>query len=212
MQDPGSLPRALPPAGRSRSRRAGPGGAAGGAVPGSGSGSGAAPAPIGSAAARARRGSIKAAPVRPPVRLSARRRPAMPPPALPWLLAACCLCALPRGSGTSRPLCVWCGVGGERDTSESPKLCKGSSPIEGRRRGWAPRQLRTAVSPFSPPCPRRVPSALLALQGRRGPAQKPGTSVFAFVWPSSPSPPARPMRWRCRGEPVQPGLAEGFEK
>ncbi|NWQ76090.1 NMS protein, partial [Columbina picui] len=25
-------------------------------------------------------------------------------PALPWLLAACCLCALPRGSGTSRPL------------------------------------------------------------------------------------------------------------
>ncbi|NXH81152.1 NMS protein, partial [Edolisoma coerulescens] len=29
--------------------------------------------------------------------------PAMPspPPALPWLLAACCLCALPRGSGTS---------------------------------------------------------------------------------------------------------------
>ncbi|NWY55259.1 NMS protein, partial [Chionis minor] len=28
--------------------------------------------------------------------------PAMPPPppALPWLLAACCLCALPRGSGT----------------------------------------------------------------------------------------------------------------
>ncbi|NXW88534.1 NMS protein, partial [Alopecoenas beccarii] len=22
--------------------------------------------------------------------------------ALPWLLAACCLCALPRGSGTSR--------------------------------------------------------------------------------------------------------------
>ncbi|NWW29773.1 NMS protein, partial [Panurus biarmicus] len=30
--------------------------------------------------------------------------PAMPspPPALPWLLAACCLCAFPRGSGTSR--------------------------------------------------------------------------------------------------------------
>ncbi|NWT64252.1 NMS protein, partial [Prunella himalayana] len=30
--------------------------------------------------------------------------PAMPspPPALPWLLAACCLCALPRGSGTPR--------------------------------------------------------------------------------------------------------------
>ncbi|NXR20916.1 NMS protein, partial [Cinclus mexicanus] len=29
--------------------------------------------------------------------------PAMlsPPPALAWLLAACCLCALPRGSGTS---------------------------------------------------------------------------------------------------------------
>ncbi|NXN56825.1 NMS protein, partial [Rynchops niger] len=29
--------------------------------------------------------------------------PAMPPspPALPWLLAACCLCALPRGSGTT---------------------------------------------------------------------------------------------------------------
>ncbi|NWT91263.1 NMS protein, partial [Urocynchramus pylzowi] len=29
--------------------------------------------------------------------------PAMPspPPALPWLLAACCLCALPRGSGRS---------------------------------------------------------------------------------------------------------------
>ncbi|NXA67713.1 NMS protein, partial [Mohoua ochrocephala] len=24
-----------------------------------------------------------------------------PPPALPWLLAACCFCALPRGSGTS---------------------------------------------------------------------------------------------------------------
>ncbi|NWX15704.1 NMS protein, partial [Aegotheles bennettii] len=29
--------------------------------------------------------------------------PTMPPPhALPWLLVACCLCALPRGSGTSR--------------------------------------------------------------------------------------------------------------
>ncbi|NXD20179.1 NMS protein, partial [Spelaeornis formosus] len=30
--------------------------------------------------------------------------PGMPPPpaALPWLLAACCLCALPRGSGTSK--------------------------------------------------------------------------------------------------------------
>ncbi|NWW96489.1 NMS protein, partial [Rhynochetos jubatus] len=27
--------------------------------------------------------------------------PAMSPLALPWLLAACCLCALPRGSGTS---------------------------------------------------------------------------------------------------------------
>ncbi|NXP21233.1 NMS protein, partial [Scytalopus superciliaris] len=31
--------------------------------------------------------------------------PAMPPPpALPWLLAACCLCALPRGSGTTDTL------------------------------------------------------------------------------------------------------------
>ncbi|XP_068038849.1 neuromedin-S isoform X3 [Anomalospiza imberbis] len=31
--------------------------------------------------------------------------PAMPssPPALPWLLAACCLCALPRGSGFPQP-------------------------------------------------------------------------------------------------------------
>ncbi|NWZ98749.1 NMS protein, partial [Nesospiza acunhae] len=28
--------------------------------------------------------------------------PAMPPPALPWLLAACCLCALPRGSAQVR--------------------------------------------------------------------------------------------------------------
>ncbi|OPJ66749.1 neuromedin-S isoform B [Patagioenas fasciata monilis] len=27
----------------------------------------------------------------------------MPPPALPWLLAACCLCALPRGSGFPQP-------------------------------------------------------------------------------------------------------------
>ncbi|XP_064570508.1 neuromedin-S isoform X2 [Zonotrichia leucophrys gambelii] len=26
-----------------------------------------------------------------------------PPPALPWLLAACCLCALPRGSGFPQP-------------------------------------------------------------------------------------------------------------
>uniref|UniRef100_A0A672UNZ8 Neuromedin U C-terminal domain-containing protein n=1 Tax=Strigops habroptila TaxID=2489341 RepID=A0A672UNZ8_STRHB len=26
-----------------------------------------------------------------------------PPPALPWLLAACCLCALPRGSGFPYP-------------------------------------------------------------------------------------------------------------
>ncbi|NWV12271.1 NMS protein, partial [Ptilonorhynchus violaceus] len=35
--------------------------------------------------------------------------PAMPslPPALPWLLAACCLCALPRGSA---------GTGMGRDT------------------------------------------------------------------------------------------------
>ncbi|NXB81906.1 NMS protein, partial [Donacobius atricapilla] len=39
--------------------------------------------------------------------------PAMPsaPPALPWLLAACCLCALPRGSGTSR-------TGGREDARE----------------------------------------------------------------------------------------------
>ncbi|NXG45012.1 NMS protein, partial [Psilopogon haemacephalus] len=30
--------------------------------------------------------------------------PAMAPqPALPWLLAVCCLCALPRGSGTWHP-------------------------------------------------------------------------------------------------------------
>ncbi|XP_071659743.1 neuromedin-S isoform X4 [Patagioenas fasciata] len=27
----------------------------------------------------------------------------MPPPALHWLLAACCLCALPRGSGFPQP-------------------------------------------------------------------------------------------------------------
>ncbi|XP_074993261.1 neuromedin-S [Calonectris borealis] len=27
----------------------------------------------------------------------------MPQPALPWLLAACCLCALPRGSGFPQP-------------------------------------------------------------------------------------------------------------
>uniref|UniRef100_A0A8C6JWU0 Uncharacterized protein n=1 Tax=Melopsittacus undulatus TaxID=13146 RepID=A0A8C6JWU0_MELUD len=40
----------------------------------------------------------------------------MPPPlhALPWLLAACCLCALPRGSGTSRP--------GTGRTHETPQL------------------------------------------------------------------------------------------
>ncbi|NXS46649.1 NMS protein, partial [Balaeniceps rex] len=32
--------------------------------------------------------------------------PAMPPTALPWLLAACCLCALPRGSGMSQGMKV----------------------------------------------------------------------------------------------------------
>ncbi|NXX82867.1 NMS protein, partial [Urocolius indicus] len=42
--------------------------------------------------------------------------PAMAPPAaLPCLLVACCLCALPRGSGTSRPR------HGKGDTRETPK-------------------------------------------------------------------------------------------
>uniref|UniRef100_A0A8V0YVW4 Neuromedin S n=1 Tax=Gallus gallus TaxID=9031 RepID=A0A8V0YVW4_CHICK len=39
----------------------------------------------------------------------------LPPPALPWLLAACCLCALPRGSGFPQPLSRY------RDGAELPK-------------------------------------------------------------------------------------------
>ncbi|XP_035171947.1 neuromedin-S isoform X1 [Oxyura jamaicensis] len=38
-----------------------------------------------------------------------------PPPALPWLLAACCLCALPRGSGFPQPFSRY------RDGAELPK-------------------------------------------------------------------------------------------
>uniref|UniRef100_A0A8C3GMX5 Neuromedin-S n=1 Tax=Cairina moschata TaxID=8855 RepID=A0A8C3GMX5_CAIMO len=38
-----------------------------------------------------------------------------PPPALPWLLAACCLCALPRGSGFPQPFARY------RDGAELPK-------------------------------------------------------------------------------------------
>lgn len=64
------------------------------------------------------KGLIKA-----PVRWSIRPshpRPAMPspPPALPWLLAACCLCALPRGSGTSRS--------GERESPGKVGSCRGA--------------------------------------------------------------------------------------
>uniref|UniRef100_A0A8C2Y5E4 Neuromedin-S n=1 Tax=Coturnix japonica TaxID=93934 RepID=A0A8C2Y5E4_COTJA len=39
----------------------------------------------------------------------------LPSPALPWLLAACCLCALPRGSGFPQPLSRY------RDGVELPK-------------------------------------------------------------------------------------------
>uniref|UniRef100_A0A669QLM2 Uncharacterized protein n=1 Tax=Phasianus colchicus TaxID=9054 RepID=A0A669QLM2_PHACC len=39
----------------------------------------------------------------------------LPSPALPWLLAACCLCALPRGSGFPQPLSRY------RDGAELPK-------------------------------------------------------------------------------------------
>ncbi|XP_032605324.3 neuromedin-S isoform X2 [Taeniopygia guttata] len=44
-------------------------------------------------------------PLAPPPIHPSHRIPAMPspPPALPWLLAACCLCALPRGSGFPQP-------------------------------------------------------------------------------------------------------------
>ncbi|XP_074913453.1 neuromedin-S isoform X2 [Buteo buteo] len=46
-----------------------------------------------------------------------------PPPALPWLLAACCLCALPRGSGFPQPFSRY------RDGVDLPKsqlaLCFG---------------------------------------------------------------------------------------
>ncbi|XP_057278263.1 neuromedin-S isoform X4 [Pezoporus wallicus] len=99
MPDSDNLPRA----GFSRSHRSG--GAAAGAV------RGAAPAPIGSAAARARRGPIKAAgrSVR-PLGCSCPAMPS-PPHVLPWLLAACCLCALPRGSGFPQPFSLsWDGA------------------------------------------------------------------------------------------------------
>ncbi|XP_064502392.1 neuromedin-S isoform X2 [Pseudopipra pipra] len=49
----------------------------------------------------------------PSARPSVCPRPAMPspPPALPLLLAACCLCALPRGSGFPQPFSrYWDGV------------------------------------------------------------------------------------------------------
>ncbi|XP_062484494.1 neuromedin-S isoform X2 [Pezoporus occidentalis] len=99
MPDSDNLPRA----GFSSSHRSG--GAAAGAV------RGAAPAPIGSAAARARRGPIKAAgrSVR-PLGCSCPAMPS-PPHVLPWLLAAGCLCALPRGSGFPQPFSLsWDGA------------------------------------------------------------------------------------------------------
>ncbi|KAM6438907.1 neuromedin-S [Rhynochetos jubatus] len=40
----------------------------------------------------------------------------MSPPALPWLLAACCLCALPRGSGVPQPFSRY------RDGVDLPKI------------------------------------------------------------------------------------------
>lgn len=129
---------------------------------GSGSGSGgvlgAAPAPIGSARARWRRGPIKA-----PGPLRCRRRSVMSPPALPWLLAACCLCALPRGSGTSRRqrggVKGGGGWGGHPRKRPPLKLWEGSSPARGRCRGWAPRHLRPALSPLSPQASPSLPHA-----------------------------------------------------
>lgn len=158
------------PAGRGspQSGRAGPGGAAAGA----GAARGAAPAPIGSSSsARARRGPIKAGGPRPPSRAAPPCRPRPPCPG----------CSPPAASAPSRgaqvrPVVVVPSVQhGERHNPPPQTLGRVVSPQGGRRRGWVPRRSLTAVSR-----PRRVPSAFLALQGRRGSAQKPGMSVFAF--------------------------------
>ncbi|XP_075296143.1 neuromedin-S [Opisthocomus hoazin] len=45
-----------------------------------------------------------------------------PPPALPWLLAACCLCALPRGSGFPQPVSRY-GGGPDLPKSQQLALC-----------------------------------------------------------------------------------------
>lgn len=133
---------------------------------------GAAPAPIGSSSsARARRGPIKAGGPRPPSRAAPPCRPRPPCPG----------CSPPAASAPSRgaqvrPVVVVPSVQhGERHTPPPQTLGRVVSPQGGRRRGWVPRRSLTAVSR-----PRRVPSAFLALQGRRGSAQKPGMSVFAF--------------------------------
>ncbi|XP_055657081.1 neuromedin-S [Falco peregrinus] len=44
------------------------------------------------------------------------------PPALPWLLAACCLCALPRGSGFPQPFSRY-GDGADLPKSQQLALC-----------------------------------------------------------------------------------------
>uniref|UniRef100_A0A663FAD3 Neuromedin U n=1 Tax=Aquila chrysaetos chrysaetos TaxID=223781 RepID=A0A663FAD3_AQUCH len=45
-----------------------------------------------------------------------------PPPALPWLLAACCLCALPRASGFPQPFSRY-RDGGDLPKSQQLALC-----------------------------------------------------------------------------------------
>lgn len=166
-------------------------GRAGGGGGGSGSGTRGRPGAhwlvvVGPGSARPHKGG------RPPPAQS--RCPAMsPPPALPWLLAACCLCALPRGSGTSRRRRSLSSARGETQPP-APNLGKGRLPSRGEAAG-----LGSAAFPHS-----RVPSP----QGSLSLSRATGT---AWICPKARYVRLRlPRREARRGTgAVQPGLVRG---
>lgn len=107
-----------------------------------------------------------------------------PPPALPWLLAACCLCALPRGSGTSRPQHGEGGEGRTRSQADPQTLERVGSP-RGAPPGLgsaAPRSISAQPCRSTPPP--RVPAGFPQPFSRyRDGVDLPKSQVCPFAFP-----------------------------